>query len=212
MPEKRTRLEVLADPARLALLRQLQARSESCSLEDLAAAADIHANTARGHLAALVAAKIAVREHAAGGGRGRPAVRYRLAEGWALPTTDLRDLAAILATIALREAHTDETRREVARDWGRHLAGPPGRRQDAGVLRRALERLGADASVAGRALRLSACPCPLVAPDQPRLICDLLIAAADGVLERCDAPLRVGEREHDPARRSCRVELRAPAR
>ena len=208
MAENKTRLEALADPVRLAIVRRLSGSKVSQSLTELSHAAHVHPNTARGHLSALVAARVVEREHVLSEGRGRPSVRYRLVRNWALPGGDLRELAALLAAIVLRDAQSDEERREVARGWGRHLAGAPGRRQYAGVLRRVLERLGVDAALSGQTLRLTACPCPLVAPDHPTLVCNLVTAAADGVLETCGAGVRIGECEHDPAQRSCRAELR----
>jgi len=208
MPENKTRLEALADPVRLAMVRWLARSHEGQSLAELSGAAKVHPNTARGHLSALVAARVVEREHLPSQRRGRPAVRYRLVRNWALPGGDLRELAALLAAIILREARADDDRREVARAWGRHLAGVPGRRQYTGVLRRVLERLGVDAAVVGRTLRLTACPCPLIAPDRPELVCNLLTGAADGVLETCGAGVRIGACAHDPARRSCQAELR----
>lgn len=208
MAENKTRLEVLADPVRLAIVRRLAGAMHGQSLAELSDAAQVHPNTARGHLTALVAARVVDREHRPGKGRGRPAVRYRLVPNWALPAGDLRELAGLLAAIVLRDARSDEERREVARGWGRHLAGPPGRRQYTGVLRRALERLGVDAALSGHTLRLTACPCPLVAPDHPELVCRLLTGAADGVLETCGAGVRIGACAHDPVRRRCQAELR----
>ena len=208
MAENKTRLEALADPVRLAIVRRLARSHDGQSLAELSDAAQVHPNTARGHLSALVAGRIVQREHLVAKGRGRPSVRYRLVPNWALPAGDLRELVALLAAIILRDARTDDDRREVARGWGRHLAGAPGRRQYTGILRRVLERLGVDAAVVGRTLRLTACPCPLVAPDHPELVCNLLTGAADGVLETCGARVRIGACAHDPARRSCQAELR----
>jgi predicted ArsR family transcriptional regulator len=211
MPENKTRLEAIADPVRLALVRHLASAGESRSLQELSDVAGVHSNTARAHLRALVGARVVEREHLTGGGRGRPSVRYRLASEWTVPSTDLRELAALLAAIALRGVRSRSQRSEVARDWGRHLAGAPGVRNYGAALRRALERLGADTSVAPQSLELTACPCPLVAPDHPELVCDLLMAAADGVLERCGASTRIGARTHDHATRRCRAELRPVA-
>jgi predicted ArsR family transcriptional regulator len=208
MAENKTRLEALADPVRLAIVRRLARSGEGQSLAELSQAARVHPNTARGHLAALVAARVVEREHLPGEGRGRPSIRYRLVPNWALPVTELRELAGLLAAIVLRDAHSNAERREVARGWGRHLAGAPGRRQYAGVLRRVLEGLGVDAALSGHTLRLTACPCPLVAPDHPELVCDLLTGAADGVLETCGAGVRIGTCVHDPAHRACHAELR----
>jgi hypothetical protein len=44
-------------------------------------------------------------------------------------------------------------------------------------------------------------------PDRPELICDLVVAVADGVLTGAGSGLRVGRRSHDPERRSCSARL-----
>jgi predicted ArsR family transcriptional regulator len=202
-------LDALADPIRLAIVRALADAGGPVGLEPLARAAGVHANTARPHVGALEDAGVLEREATPGGGRGRPAVRYRLAKGFTLPTADFRELAALLLGVALRGARTAERRRAVGREWGRFLAGRPGARPYRDELAGVLARLAVDARVRGRSVKLSSCPCPLVSPDRPDVVCDLLLAAADGALETCGAPVRVGERTHDPVKRRCRARLAA---
>jgi predicted ArsR family transcriptional regulator len=100
-----------------------------------------------------------------------------------------------------------EELRRLGEDWGRFVLG----RADAGELERelprALERLGYHAHVGQDAIELSACPCPLVAPGHPELLCDLTAAVIAGVLEAVGSELHISVREHDPARRSCRLRL-----
>src|ERR671935_1541945 len=118
-------LEALADPIRLRIVRRL-ARAGSASLPELAAAAGVHRNTVRPHLATLERAGMVVRGRSRPEGRGRPAVRYRLRDEWALPTADFRGLAALLAA-ALERAGADERQlRALGEDWGRWLVGRPG--------------------------------------------------------------------------------------
>ena len=135
MAENKTRLEALADPVRLAIVRRLARAHDGQSLAELSDAAQVHPNTARGHLSALVAGRIVQREHLVAKGRGRPSVRYRLVPNWALPAGDLRELVALLAAIILRDARTDDDRR---------LGPPPrGRARPPAVHRHPAPRPGA---------------------------------------------------------------------
>src|SRR5919197_3592535 len=94
-------LELIADPTRLRLVRTLSEHTDA-SLADLAAGVGVHVNTARGHLRELERAGLVDRSAGSVEGRGRPAARYRLAEGWRLPGVDMLGLAELLAAIILR--------------------------------------------------------------------------------------------------------------
>src|SRR5438445_11476314 len=123
MPSK---LEAVADPVRLQIVRHLEAHGPA-QLADLAAGAGVHLNTARTHAAALEADGVIVREPSEPSGRGRPPLSYRLSDDWALPTSDLHGLAELLATVLVRAgADTDELR-AVGLEWGRFLLGRPGK-------------------------------------------------------------------------------------
>jgi DNA-binding transcriptional ArsR family regulator len=188
-----TRLETLADPLRLEIVHHLE-RHGDASPAELADAAGVHLNTVRPHLAELEADGALERVASPPAGRGRPALRYRLVPGWTLPSTDFRGLAEVLAAaLARRGASADEVH-EVGVAWGRRLGD-----QDVPV---ALERLGFDARVEDGRLELASCPCPLVLPDHPELICELAVAVAEGV-----SGVPVGSRHHDPERRSCNARL-----
>jgi predicted ArsR family transcriptional regulator len=204
-----TRLNAIADPIRLSVVRRL-AEGGDASLRELADAAGVHPNTVRPHVAALERAGAVLRASVPAEGRGRPPLAYRLAEGWAPPTTDYRGLAELLAATVLRGGRGPEEVREVGRSWGRHLHGRPGGHEVERDLPLALERLGFHARVEDDVLRLSQCPCSVVLPDRPELICELAIAVADGVLAGSGSALRVGRREHDTEGRACAAKL-APA-
>ena len=81
--------------------------------------------------------------------------------------------------------------------------GRPGALDAKRELPQALERLGFHAEVADGEVRLSGCPCPLVSPHRPELVCDLAASVVDGVLAGAGSQRRVTRREHDPARRAC---------
>src|SRR5215218_5680272 len=118
-------LELIADRIRLRLLRALAEHGEA-ALPDLAADAGVHPNTARPHLRDLERAAVVERIAVPSPRRGRPRVRYRIAAGWRLPTTDFLGLAELLAAIVLRTEIGDEQLEAVGRDWGRYLVGRPG--------------------------------------------------------------------------------------
>jgi predicted ArsR family transcriptional regulator len=200
-------LEVISDPVRLSLVRHLE-RHAGASLHDLADAADVHLNTARQHVAALEEAGAIVRESGAPSGPGRPAARYRLAPGWTMPTSDFRGLAELLAAALVRSGAGPDEVASVGREWGRYLLGRPGEHDVGLELPRALEQLGFSARMEDQTLELSACPCSLMLPDRPELICELAVAVADGVLTGSGSGLETAERSHDPATRACSVRIR----
>jgi predicted ArsR family transcriptional regulator len=201
-----TRLEAISDPVRLRIVRHLE-RHADASLQELATAAGVHPNTIRAHVAALESGGALTRGHLHAGGRGRPQVRYRLADDWTLPTTDFLGLAEVLAAVLVRRGATPGDMREIGLAWGRFLLGRPGGHDLEEQLPRALEQLGFNVRLEGKTLELSSCPCALVAPDLPELVCELAIAIADGVLAGAGSELRVSERVHDPEGRACSARL-----
>lgn len=201
--------ELVADPVRLAIVRQLSGHG-SAPLTEIAGLAGVHPNTARSHMGELEAAGVVERENGATDGPGRPQVRYRLSAGWRLPGDDMRGLTELLAALVVRLDPDGEEIQELGRQWGRFLSGRPSSDGVSGIPR-VLERLGFDAELDGREIHLRSCPCPLVSPDHPELICRLAGAAIDGVAETSHRRLRVCSTEHDPETRRCTIRLSEPA-
>lgn len=199
-------LDLLADPLRLAVLRRLS-EGPPASLPELAGVAGVHVNTARPHVLALARAGVLIREAEEPVGRGRPADRYRLAEDWRMPAADLGALAELLAALVLRLGPDPAQVERFGRDWGRFLVGRPGSPELDRELPRALERLGFNARIDGDNVVLSSCPCPLVAPERPELLCGLIVAVIEGAAEAIDPGLRVTRNHHDPQRRVCSAVL-----
>ena len=148
-----------------------------------------------------------VSEQQPASGPGRPASEYRLVDGWGLSSTDFFELAGLLAA-ALVRGHPDvATLRETGADWGRWLVGRPGRRDVAEQLPLALERLGFHANVDGNAIRISGCPCAVVSPDHPEIVCGLATGLVEGVLAASGSTLRVGTHDARPEDRRCTLRL-----
>jgi predicted ArsR family transcriptional regulator len=204
-----TALEAIADTVRLAVVRHL-AEHAPATLGDLAAVAAVHINTVRSHVVALEDAGLLVGERRPVTGRGRRPIEYRLVEGWALSAGGFLGLAELLATVAFRRPPDDRELREAGRRWGAYLRGHPGVGDASRQLPAALERFGFQARVEKARVLLTGCPCPLVAPGSPRLVCELVAGAVEGVVE--GDGLRVVRRAHDPDRRRCQLDLASPSR
>jgi predicted ArsR family transcriptional regulator len=193
------RLDAIADPVRLAIARFL--RGGVASAAEVADGVGIHLNTARSHLQKLVDAGVVEKGNEVRSGPGRPVVRYRIKEAWMPPGDELLGLAQLMATtLRGRPARA----RQRARRWGRDAAaaGPGSTRSD---LRAMLSRLGFVAAMDREELALSGCPCPLVSPDRPAVVCALVDAAIDGALESRGLVAR--SRRHDPESRRCCIGL-----
>jgi predicted ArsR family transcriptional regulator len=199
-------LDAVADPVRLRIVRHL-ADGGSATLAELADVAGVHLNTIRAHVAALERADVLRSEQKAATGPGRPATEYRLVDGWGLSSTDFLELAGLLAAALVRSAPDAETLRATGADWGRYLVGRPGRRDVTTELPRALERLGFHAAVSGETVRLSGCPCAVVSPDHPEIVCALATGLVEGILAACGSRLRVAEHDNHPERRRCTLQL-----
>jgi predicted ArsR family transcriptional regulator len=199
-------LDAVADPVRLRIVRHL-ADGGTATLAELADAAGVHLNTIRAHVTALEEADVLRSAQKPAAGPGRPAVEYRLVDGWGLSSTDFLELAGLLAAALVRNAPDAEALRATGADWGRYLVGRPGRRDAAAELPRALERLGFHATVHGELVQISGCPCAVVSPDHPEIVCALATGLVEGVLAASRSSLRVAEHDNHPERRRCTLRL-----
>lgn len=204
-------LELIADPVRLQIVRRL-AGSGPASLQELADAADVHLNTARTHVAALEDAGAIIARPRERAGRGKQGLEYELAEGWTLGFGDFRAIAEVLATAVLRQGLSPEARLEVGRAWGRFILGRPGVHEPKDEVVRALEWLGYVAEMSDEEVALVGCPCILVSPAEPRIVCDVAAGLVDGILEASGSELRVHRQCHRPAERRCELGLAKQSR
>jgi len=201
-------LDAVADPVRLQIVRHL-ADHDSATLNELAESAGVHVNTIRSHVASLEQSELLVSTQKPASGPGRPATEFRLTDGWGLSSTDFLELAGLLAAALVRNGPDPACLRATGADWGRYLAGRPGSRDVASALPQALERLGFHTTVEGDIVRISGCPCAVVSPDHPEVVCGLATGVVEGVLSASGSRLRVVEHEGDPDARRCTVRLTA---
>jgi predicted ArsR family transcriptional regulator len=180
---------------RATVLERLQQR-RAATVPALAAELGLHANTVRGHLEALVAAGLALRERGPATGRGRPASRYVAA---ALVEHDprVRDYAGLAAALAGHLSRTSATPAadalDIGRAWGSDLAPtvPPGPSRGSRE-RRARERAVSLMSALGFApepdrtattVALRRCPLLDVARTYPEVVCNVHLGIVRGALE-----------------------------
>jgi predicted ArsR family transcriptional regulator len=202
-------LEAIADPTRLAIVRLLD-QSGPSTLDQIVAGARVHRNTVRHHLAALQEAGVIEAAEAVRPARGRPRSRFRLRSSWSLPSADFQGLAEVLAQLVRVVRPGEAVIRKIGRAWGRYFRGRPGERSLERDLPPVLGRLGFVAEVNGKEIRVSACPCPVLLPDDPAIVCKLMTAVVEGYLEADGAAgtaVALRSAHHDPARRACTLRL-----
>ncbi|MEB3980022.1 transcriptional regulator [Mycobacterium sp. 663a-19] len=184
---------------RLRVLEYVRAHSP-VRVADAAAGLDLHPNTVREHLDAVVGLGLVERSTATALGRGRPAALYR-ASG-ADPAVAVRDYAGLATALAGHLARTSARPERDARaagiEWGRELVdegGPAGGDPRQSVLA-ALTRLGFapddDATDARGGIALRRCPLLDAARRYPTIVCQVHLGIVEGMLERLGAPSEPG--------------------
>src|SRR4051795_8188487 len=203
-------IDAVADPVRARLVRRL-AINGPATLKELAGSAGVHPNTARTHLNALEAEGFVERATQPGGAPGRPRTVFSLREDWTVLDDGFLAMAELLgAALGATKPDARALRRLGAR-WGRNaVAGTPAGDAQR-ELTRILCRLGFDAHIEGEQLILSGCPCPLISPERPALVCKLIDAVVDGVLAGSGSGLHAVRHKHDPAARTCSALLQLEA-
>jgi predicted ArsR family transcriptional regulator len=204
MSSPKSLFELVADPVRLALLRVLADR-EQASLAELADGAAVHPNTVRRHLEGLEDEGAVERVSSADPRRGRPRVYFRLAEGWS-STEAPTGLAELLASLVQRLDPDPAELEEFGRQWGAFLASRPGRGAGMASAGAALEQLGYEVRTGGE-IELRGCPCPIISPDDPGLVCGLARSVAEGALRSSDDRTRLRSVSHDPRARRCTLRV-----
>lgn len=179
---------------RATVLERLQQVTASATVTALADELELHGNTVREHLEALVAAGFARRDRAPAAGRGRPAWQYTATD---LVEQDvrLRDYAGLTGALAghLERTSTDAgaDARAIGRTWGTELAGEVGAAPGAGpeaarhrtVALLAVLGFAPEASSDATSVALRRCPLLDVARAHPDVVCNVHLGMAQGALE-----------------------------
>ncbi|MEN0070890.1 MAG: helix-turn-helix domain-containing protein [Propionicimonas sp.] len=188
-------------PTRADVLAHLREAASAQPVTAIAAAVDLHPNTARFHLDALVDQHLVAREYEKRDRPGRPKLLYRAEPRQPSEAAALQDLAGALVRHLDRLGDESDDQAEAAgRFWGEELAAE---RPDQSPLDRVvstLAELGYQPTVVGEpAEAVVLTPCPLraldigeVPPDRLPSICRLHLGLMRGLLAD-DPEFGVGE-------------------
>jgi predicted ArsR family transcriptional regulator len=196
--DERRRHQALAGISRSRLLAVLRRSNAPMDIRELAAAVDLHPNTAREHLDRLVAAGLVVRGTAAPAGRGRPGLRYAAAptDGVSDPAGAYRALASVLVVELSGRPDVEEAARSAGERWGAQAAGQLGTAGDAEAaldrLVGVLDQLGfsPERSAAEEpSLMLHRCPFRPLALEHAEVVCGVHLGLLRGALRAMGAPL-----------------------
>jgi predicted ArsR family transcriptional regulator len=194
-----------------ARIRQvIETAAEPMTVEMIAEATGLHANTVRGHLDVLLAGNVIAREPADSAGRGRPRWLYRAATPDASP---FQFLAQAL-TVQLARADSVEFAAGAAERWAKALPDlPVAFSPDEAVAEAtgALNRLGfnAIASPVGDAISVTGCPYAELIDDNP-VICDIHTALVVRLLDQTGQPVTLESMDIWARRGMCVARLNRP--
>ncbi|MFI6172938.1 helix-turn-helix transcriptional regulator [Nocardia sp. NPDC051052] len=210
------------------VLASLRASPVPLSILELAAQLDLHPNTVRFHLDALVSAGQAERVQSDRSGPGRPPQMFRAYPGMdPAGPRNYRVLAEILTAQLATEPDPAAHASRAGRGWGRQLIKPapsagvvPSAAQAVGTLVEVLDHLDFaphfDEAAEPTRIRLRHCPFldmtggpPGSAGVRPDLVCAVHLGLMQGVLESQHAPVTVDRLEPFAEPDLCLAHLRA---
>lgn len=189
--------------SRSRVLEALQDTGTQLNVNALAAKVNLHPNTVRFHLDALVASGLVDSEAEARDLPGRPRTLYSAdANSASAGTRSYRLLAEILASsMAAQTSKPSNAAVKAGQEWGRYLGeGPsPFKRVDADEatqrLVSALDDIGFSPEAVSKGHRrqvlLHRCPFREVAQDYQEVVCSIHLGLMNGILAELDAPLEV---------------------
>jgi predicted ArsR family transcriptional regulator len=212
MPTLQEQARALGDPTRYGIFRYVADAGAPVDIAELTEHFGLNHNAIRQHLAKLVDAELVTEDLAAGGGRGRPRLNYRVHPGadsrWGV-TGSYERLSLLLSEIV----RTGDSPEEVGRRAGRRQRLGSGAKDDpVALVVDAMERQGFDPTVRTHGDRvevvLRTCPFATTALADPDTVCGLHLGIAHGVADLTAGRIAVGELvPHDPRRANCRLRL-----
>jgi predicted ArsR family transcriptional regulator len=182
--------------ARVLVLEALQSEQDGVTVAELARQLELHPNTVREHLDALVDRGLAQRTQLPAAGRGRPAGRYSPTHERE-PDSRVRDYAGLAAALAGHIARTSRDpvadSLDAGRAWGLEIVGDaaPSRRRARSALdarRRVvalLDQLGfaPESDPRARTVALRRCPLLDAAQRHTAVVCGVHLGVVRGALE-----------------------------
>lgn len=189
-------------PTRTRVLSLLQSTSDPLTVGAVADELELHKNSARFHLDALVDAGYAQRSTEPSGRTGRPPLLYTAtSEAPTITNAHLLELTTVLLDeFVAGEEDGAERALAAGRRWGRQTQGEP----TVEALKDQLARRGFGVLQDGDELTFTRCPFrDSIAPEQMHLVCAVHQGLLDGFVEGSD--IEVGDIEVGP--RTCRVRL-----
>lgn len=179
-------------------LEDLQRRSNPPTSAEVGRSLDLHTNTARLHLEALVARGLAERFSSHPQGRGRPAVRYRAVPQLSEPDRRVRGLGGFAGALSAHIQRTSPDPAAAARSIGADWAGSFDTASStvtgdpAGVAVGRLDQLGFDSDLAHivgsrSTYRLRRCPLLDVAKGNSDVVCNVHLGLVRGTLAQLGA-------------------------
>ncbi len=185
----------------------LRASGDALSIVEIATQLQLHPNTVRFHLEALVEAGQAERVELPRAGPGRPPQMFRAHAGMdPAGPRNYRLLADILTAQLATEPDPVARAAEAGRAWGHRIAGDmpalaPNAEQAVGELVHVLDKVGfdpapdPDANGGGTRIRLRHCPFLDLATARAKVVCPIHLGLMQGVLEGRAAPVAVDRLE-----------------
>lgn len=169
--------------------------AEGQTVEQIASAVGLHANTVRTHLDVLVASGAVVRASQPSVGRGRPRQLFRRV---GIQDSPFRALATALAA-QLTQAQSAELAEQAAVTWSHALDPIPKAESIDDAITfatHALNRLGFDAtlSAVGDAISVRSCPYAQMVDEHP-VICDIHAALVGRVFKETGQPVSLESME-----------------
>lgn len=199
--------------SRAGVLQALRDGGRPLGVREVAALLEVHPNTARTHLVALVEEGLAAPQPEKLAAAGRPRTVYAaVAAGPHVGRRNFPMLSTILTSLVGRSVPDPEgVSLEAGRAWGRYLSQRPvpyelvDAEQTRGRLQDMLEEVGFEpdrdevprSQDAGplQPLRLRNCPFREVATSHPQITCTIHLGLMQGALEEMDSPLTVDRLE-----------------
>lgn len=201
-------------PRRQQVLHAVQVAAGPIGVAELAEALSIHPNTVRFHLDTLEDAGEIERADAESVGRGRPRIRYRLAQGSQRGERRYELLAGILASGLARETRGRARAAEAGYSWGFEYAKntTPSGQSEIGDLLGLLGEVGfaprrADTDTDLSTVELLNCPFREAVTDHGELICGIHAGLMRGALAGWGSTVELAELEPFAAPGICRARL-----